>query len=201
MDDDHAVPVRSEALANYRTVVMACTICAPATTQDLVPEVVQVDAVLGLSMTPTAVGLVLVEGHEADGATMDRDAFAVHTSDRDNSVHTVQTGGGAVRRTQTLANACGRRLQSIGVTWTDEADTEASLLLESLTESGFDNVVPVRLPAATDALARGIADVIGYETTAVCAIEPETASSCWWSTRPRTRCRRPSTRRSTVTTA
>ena len=29
------------------------------------------DAVLGLSMTPTTVGLVLVEGQNADGATMD----------------------------------------------------------------------------------------------------------------------------------
>ena len=132
------------------------------------------DAVLGLSMTPTAVGLVLVEGHEADGPTMDREAFPVHASDRDNSVHTSKQAAAAVRRTQTLANARGHRLHSIGVTWTDDAETEASLLLESLTESGFDNVVPVRFPEATDALARGIADVTGYETTAVCVIEPET---------------------------
>jgi hypothetical protein len=30
------------------------------------------------------------------------------------------------------------------------------------------------LPEATETLARGIADVIGYETTAVCVIEPDT---------------------------
>ena len=46
-------------------------------------------------------------------------------------------------------------------------------LLESLSESGFDNVVAVRLPEATEALARGIAGVIGYEITAVCVIEPD----------------------------
>jgi len=46
--------------------------------------------------------------------------------------------------------------------------------LKSLSDSGFDNVVPVRLPDATDALARGIAEVIGYGTTAVCVLEPDT---------------------------
>ena len=114
------------------------------------------EAVLGLSMTPTAVGLVLVEGHEVDGATMDPKQAAA-----------------AVRRTQTLANARGHRLHSIGVTWSDDAGTEASLLLESLTESGFDNVCPFgcRKPPS---VGRGMADVIGYDTTAVCVIEPET---------------------------
>jgi hypothetical protein len=60
------------------------------------------------------------------------------------------------------------------VTWSDDADAEASLLLKSLTDSGFGNVVPVRLPEATEALARGIAEVIGFHTTAVCVVEPET---------------------------
>ena len=44
------------------------------------PEEVRMDAVLGLSMTPTTVGLVLVGGQDADGATMDRDEFAVTTA-------------------------------------------------------------------------------------------------------------------------
>src|SRR5262249_26069792 len=66
------------------------------------------------------------------------------------------------------------RLHSIGVTWSDDANTEASLLLKSLSNSGFDNVVPVRLPEATEALARGIAEVVGYRTTAVCVLQPET---------------------------
>jgi hypothetical protein len=79
-----------------------------------------------------------------------------------------------VLRSEAIAATRGHRLHSIGVTWSDDADAEASLLLKSLSESGFDNVVPVRLPEATEALARGIADVIGYDTTAVCVIEPET---------------------------
>ncbi len=125
-------------------------------------------------MTPTTVRFVLVEGQDADGATMERDAFAVHNDGPADALHTSKQTAAAVRRTKALAAARGHRLHSIGVTWSDDADTEASLLLESLSDSGFDNVVAVRLPEATDALARGIAEVTGYEFTAVCVIEPET---------------------------
>ncbi len=131
------------------------------------------DAVLGLSMTPTTVGLVLVEGHEADGATMDKDEFAVHDRGLVSAVNTSEKAAAAVMRTEAIAAARGHRLHSIGVTWSEDADTEASLLLESLSESGFDNVVAVRLPEATEALARGIATVIGHEITAVCVIEAD----------------------------
>jgi hypothetical protein len=133
-----------------------------------------VDAVLGLSVTPSAVGLVLVEGQDADGATMDRDAFEVGLRGRCSAAQTSERAAAAVLRTEAIAATHGHRLHSIGVTWSDDANTEASLLLKSLTDSGFDNVVPVRLPEATEALARGIAEVIGYGTTAVCVLEPET---------------------------
>ena len=131
------------------------------------------DAVLGLSMTPTTVGLVLVEGQDADGATMDRDKFAVHDRGLVSAINTSEKAAAAVLRTEAIATARGHRLHSIGVTWSEDANTEASLLLESLSESGFDNVVAVRLPEATEALARGIASVIGHEITAVCVIEPD----------------------------
>ena len=132
------------------------------------------DAVLGLSVTPSAVGLVLVEGQDADGATMDRDAFEVSFRGRSSAMQTCEKAAAAVLRTEAMAATRGHRLHSIGVTWSDDANTEASLLLKSLTDSGFDNVVPVRMPEATEALARGIAEVIGYDTTAVCVLEPET---------------------------
>ena len=126
------------------------------------------DAVLGLSMTPTSVGLVLVEGLDADGATMDRDAFDVRRGAAQ------EHAAAAVRRTQALAADRGVRLHSIGVTWSEDADDQASQLMRSLSASGYDNVVTIRMPEATEALARGIAHVIGYQTTAVCVIEPET---------------------------
>jgi len=133
-----------------------------------------VDAVLGLSVTPSAVGLVLVEGQDADGATMDRDAFDVRSRGHSTALQTSEKAAAAVLRSEAIAATHGHRLHSIGVTWSDDADAEASLLLKSLTDSGFANVVAVRLPDATEALARGIAEVIGYDTAAVCVLEPET---------------------------
>jgi hypothetical protein len=133
-----------------------------------------VDAVLGLSVTPSAVGLVLVEGQDADGATMDGNAFEVGARGRCSASQTSEQAAAAVLRSEAIAATHGHRLHSIGVTWSDDANAEASLLLKSLSDSGFDNVVAVRLPEATEALARGIAEVIGYSTTAVCVLEPET---------------------------
>ena len=124
-------------------------------------------------MTPTSVGLVLVEGQDADGATMDRDSFSVAEDD----VNTSEQAAAAVMRTEALAATRGLRLHSIGVTWSEDADLQASMLLESLSESGFDNVVAIRMPVATEALARGIAEVLGYATTAVCVIDPESVIS------------------------
>jgi hypothetical protein len=115
-----------------------------------------------------------VEGQDADGATMDRDAFDVGVRGRASAVQTSEKAAAAVLRSEAIAATHGHRLHSIGVTWSDDANIEASLLLKSLTDSGFDNVVPVRMPEATEALARGIAEVIGYDTTAVCVLEPET---------------------------
>src|SRR5690242_6764891 len=105
---------------------------------------------------------------------MDRDAFEVGSRGRCTAVQTSEQAAAAVRRSEAIAATHGHRLHSIGVTWSDDANAEASLLLKSLTDSGFDNVVPVRMPEATEALARGIAEVIGYGTTAVCVLEPDT---------------------------
>ena len=40
-----------------------------------------VDIVLGVSMTPTAVRMVLVEGDKADGVTVDHDTFDIGTAE------------------------------------------------------------------------------------------------------------------------
>ncbi|MHA7664242.1 DUF7159 family protein [Mycolicibacterium sp. HS_4_1] len=124
------------------------------------------DAVLGLAMTPSSMGLVLVEGNDVDGFTMDHDAVEIMNS---------ADATAAVLRSEALAATRGLRLKSIGLTWSDDADAEASMLMRSLSESGFDNVVPVRFPEANEAVARGIADALGCGTTAVCTIEPEFA--------------------------
>ncbi len=130
------------------------------------------DTVLGLSMTPTTVGLVLVEGDGADSSTRGQDAFGVRRGGY-SPVTTSAFVAEALSRTQAITH--GQQLQSIRVTWSEDAATEASLLLESLADAGFDDVVTIRLPVATEAFARGIGEVIGSDVTAVCVIESDTA--------------------------
>jgi hypothetical protein len=121
-------------------------------------------------MTSTTVGLVLVEGDGVDGATKNHDAFEVRRGGF-SPVTTSEFVAETLSRTQAIAG--GQRLQSIGVTWSDDASVEASLLFDSLADCGFDNVVPIRLPEATEAFARGIGQVIGSDVTAVCVVEPD----------------------------
>ena len=131
------------------------------------------NAVLGLSVTPSGVGVVLVEGSDDDRVTLDGERFEIRRRGQGDALTTSEKAAAAVLRSEAIAADLGRRVHSIGVTWSDDADAEAALLLDSLNESGFGNVVPVRLSEATDALARRIAHVLGYATTAVCVIEPE----------------------------
>jgi hypothetical protein len=122
-------------------------------------------------MTPTGVGLVLVEGEDADGRIMNQDAFGIPTRRGATAISPTEYVAGAMSRTRAIAN--GRRPSAIGVTWSDESESEASLFLKSLTDAGFDNIVAVRSPEAGEALARGIGRAVGYEQTAVCLLEPE----------------------------
>jgi hypothetical protein len=120
-----------------------------------------VDTVLGLLVTPTNVQTVLVEGQSGDGATLEHDEFTTRASEE------------VAEAVLNIAEAEGQRLNSIGVTWSDDADLEASLLLDSLAGLGLHNIVLVKLPQAAEALARSIGRVIGYERTAVCVVEPD----------------------------
>nr|WP_234411595.1 hypothetical protein [Mycolicibacterium neoaurum] len=122
-------------------------------------------------MTPTSLGVVVVDGDGAPEGAAARDSFEVRVDGSDTRSATEQ----ATAAVGAIAAARGQRLKSIGVTWSENADAEATALMDSLNRSGFGNVVPIRLPEATEALARGMADVIGYRTSAVCVIEPDTA--------------------------
>ncbi|MDT5133421.1 MAG: hypothetical protein QOE41_2732, partial [Mycobacterium sp.] len=108
----------------------------------------------------------------ADGVTLDRDAFDVRPGSGVTAVTVSEHVATAMLRTEAVAAAGAHELLSIGVTWSDEAEWEGSVLLESLIESGIDNVVAVGLAEATEALARGIGRIVEYEKTAVCVIEP-----------------------------
>jgi hypothetical protein len=131
------------------------------------------DTVLALSLTSTSVGWVLVEGRDADGTILDHDDFEVRPATGLQAVYTSEQASAAVLDAQTAAAGYDQRLHVVGVTWSDEAAAEAALLLESLTDAGFDNIVPVRLHDACDMLARAIAPVVGYDKAAVCVLDGE----------------------------
>jgi hypothetical protein len=134
------------------------------------------DTVLGVSVTPTTVGWVLAEGHGADGTILDHHELKLRGGPGLRAVSTAQQVADEVLRVDAMTAASDHRLRVIGVTWNDEASAQAALLLESLTDAGFDNVVPVRFLEAVQTLALAIAPVIGYEQTAVCILEHEWAT-------------------------
>jgi len=134
------------------------------------------DTVLGLSLTSTTVGWVLAEGHDADGTILDHQELRLRAGHGVRAVSTAEQVADEVLRVDALAAAGDRRLRVIGLTWNDDCSAQAALLIEALTDAGFDNVVPVRLLEAVETLAQAIAPVIGYEQTAVCVLEREWAT-------------------------
>ncbi|HEX7323460.1 MAG TPA: hypothetical protein VF299_11140 [Mycobacterium sp.] len=138
------------------------------------------DTVLGLSLTPTAVGWVLVDGSDADGPTLVREEVTGAVRDGGTGATSLADATTAALQLQTMVEARGQRLRGIGVTWSADAAVEAALLLESLTEAGFDNVVPVRFPNAAESLVHGLpqgkAKIAESERTAVCVIHPGLAT-------------------------
>ena len=134
------------------------------------------DTVFGLSLTSTGVGWVLVEGHAADGPILDHDEFAVRSGGGHRAVETSKQLAAAVLRAEASATATDARLRVTGVTWSDDAAAGAALVVEQLTAAGFDNVVPVRWTEAAETLAHGLVDVVGYDKTAVCVLEHESAT-------------------------
>lgn len=134
------------------------------------------ETVLGLSLTPTTFGWVLAEGHGADGTILDHQETALRAEQGVPAVSTADQVAQEVLRVDAQAGAGEHRLRVIGVTWNDAAAAQAALLVEALTDAGFDNVVPVRLLDAVETLALAIAPVIGYDQTAVCLLEHERAT-------------------------
>ncbi len=127
------------------------------------------DTVLGLSVTATNVQTVLVEGRDGDGATLGHDEFDVFAGD----VSPARASEQVAEAVLSIAESDGHHLHAIGVTWSEDADLEASLLLDSLAGMGLANVVAVKSPRAAEALARSIGRMIGYERTAVCVLEKD----------------------------
>jgi hypothetical protein len=134
-----------------------------------------VDIVLGVSMTPTTVRMVLVEGEKADGSIVDHDAFDLTTNDGSaTSASAADQVVEAVLGTKESAAAGGHHLKSIGVTWSDHA--EASALRDTLAARGIDDVMLVSDGHAAAALAQAVGRAVGYATTALLFVDRDTAT-------------------------
>ncbi|TPG28219.1 DUF7159 family protein [Mycolicibacterium hodleri] len=130
------------------------------------------DIVLGVSLTPKTVRMVLVEGVKGDGAIVDHDTFDVTSSD-ESATASAQVVA-AIQGTLESAREGGHQLKAIGVTWSDHA--EASELRDALAAAGIDDAILVSELHAAGALAQTAGRAVGYESTGLLFLDRDTAT-------------------------
>jgi hypothetical protein len=131
-----------------------------------------VGIVLGVSIAPSKVRMVLVEGEGADGVTVDQDDFDV-AEDASPSTAPGQVLS-AILGTREGATEGGYQLVSAGVTWSDHV--EAAVLRDALIAHKIENVMLVSAFLAAAALTQAVGDATNYAHTALLFVEPYTAT-------------------------
>jgi hypothetical protein len=135
----------------------------------------EVQTVLGLSMTSTSLGWVILDRQGPDAFTLDHDAFDVQcTADGttpDASLHTA-----AARGVQAIATASGHKVGAVHVTWTEDMEAATADLLKSLADSGFDNVLTIPLNQAAQTWGIEVGRATEHNKTALCILKPGTAT-------------------------
>ncbi len=132
------------------------------------------DIVLGVSMAPTTVRMVLVEGENADGVTVEEDNFDVVAADGAATSGAPQQVIAAILGTREGADEGGYRLVSTGVTWTEP--TEIGALRDALASCEMRSVMLVSPLLAAAALTQTVGDALDYEYTALLFVEPGSAT-------------------------
>jgi hypothetical protein len=132
------------------------------------------DIVLGVSMAPEAVQMVLLQGENADGTTVDESEFAVTADDDSPTVSASDRVIAAIVATREDAASAGLELSAVGVACTDQL--EAAALRDALTAHKMENVMLVSAFLAATALTQSVGGAMGYERTAVLFVEPDTAT-------------------------
>lgn len=128
------------------------------------------EIVLGVSVAPSAVRMVLVEGENADGLTVEHDDFDIP----DGAQTATERAVSAILGTHEGAREGGYQLSSTGVTWSSEA--EAMALREALAGRKIENVMLVSAFLAAAALAQSVGSATRYARTALLFVEPESAT-------------------------
>jgi hypothetical protein len=136
-----------------------------------------VDLVLGMSMAPSTVQMVLLDKANGDGATVDEDGFPVDSAAQTRNLATSPAADqtlAAILGTQQSATEGGYRLASTGVTWSDPVEADA--LRDALAAHKVENIMLVSSFMAAAALAQAYGTTTGYTHTGLLFIEPDNAT-------------------------
>jgi hypothetical protein len=127
-----------------------------------------VDIVLGVSLAPETVRMVLVEGEGAGGVTVDQADFPMP------GVAAVDQVIEAILGTRESAAESGYQLRSSGVTSTDQSAAVA--LRNALAARKIEDVMLVSAFMAAAALAQAVGSATNCARTALLFVEPATAT-------------------------
>jgi hypothetical protein len=120
------------------------------------------------------VRMVLVEGENADGATVEEDTFEVTAGDEAATSSAAEQVVSAIVGTRESAAEAGYQLSSIGVTWTDPS--EAAGLRDALATRDVGSTMLVSPLLAAAALAQTVGAAMNYAYTALLFVEPESST-------------------------
>ncbi|WP_304528782.1 hypothetical protein [Mycobacterium sp. IS-836] len=125
-------------------------------------------------MAPASIQMVLLEGENAEGATVEEDEFDVSAADDAPTISASDRVIAAILGTREGAADAGLELSSIGVAWTDQL--EAATLRDALAAHKLENVMLVSAFLAATSLTQFVGGAMGYERTALMLMEPDTAT-------------------------
>jgi hypothetical protein len=134
----------------------------------------QVDFVLGVAMAPETVRLVVIEGQDADGVTVEQDEFEVAGGGASATTGAIEQVMAAIGGTREGALEGGHRLTSTGVTCTNPV--LAGALRDAMTDRDVEGVMLVAPLLAAAALAQTVGGALDYEHIAMLFVEPESAT-------------------------
>jgi hypothetical protein len=118
--------------------------------------------------------MLLVEGENADGLTVEDNNFDIATDDDAATLSASDQVISAILGTQEGATQAGHALTSTGITWTDPVD--AAALRQALANRKIENVMLVSAFMAAAALTQMVGSTVGNAHTALLFLEPDTAT-------------------------
>jgi hypothetical protein len=126
-------------------------------------------------MTSTSVGWLLLDRQGPDAFTLDHDAFDVQSAPNGASEDTSKHAA-AARGAHAIATASGHEVGAVRVTWSEDAEADATALLKSLADLGFETIESIPLNQAAQTWGIEVGRANEQSKTALCILEPGTAT-------------------------